>query len=132
MADGASSTVVDAFLAAILNATAPTTYGPVFIQLHVGAPGAAGTSNIAGNATRVTAGSNPGFTQAAFGDFTNLNNIPWTSVPSTETYTHVSIWSLATLGVFLASGSITANAVVIGDNFAIPVGDMAVVMPVAS
>ena len=52
MADGASSTVVNAFLASLLNGTAFTNYGTLYCQLHVGAPGSAGTSNVAGESTR--------------------------------------------------------------------------------
>ena len=52
MAAGASATVVDAFLASILNDVAFTLYGPVYVQLHTGAPGANGTANVAGESTR--------------------------------------------------------------------------------
>jgi hypothetical protein len=132
MAAGASATVVDAFLAAILNDQSFTSYGPVYVQLHTGAPGAAGTSNIAGESTRVSAGSNSAFGAPSGGSTTNSNAINWTSVSTAETYTYVSLWSASTGGTFLASGSITANAVGVGDNFSIPIGDMTVSMPVAA
>ena len=132
MADGASSTIVNALLASVLNDTAFTAYGPVYIQLHTGAPGAAGTSNIAGESTRVSAGSNSAFTAPSGGSCTNSNAITWLVVTTAETYTHVSIWSALTSGVFIASGSITANAVAIGDTFTIPIGDLTVSMPIAA
>lgn len=132
MAVGASATVVDAFLASILNDVAFTAYGPVYVQLHTGAPGAAGTSNIAGESTRESCGSNSAFAAPSGGSTTNSNAINWTSVSTAETYTDVSIWSAATGGVFIASGTITANAVEVGDNFSIPIGDMTVSMPVAA
>lgn len=131
MTDGASSTLVDEFLASTLNGAAFTPTGPVFVQLHTGAPGAAGTSNVAGNSTRQSAGSNPAFTGSG-GSKTNSNPIAWTSVSTGETYTHVSIWSAVSGGTFLASGSITANAVLPGDNFSIPAADATISMPVAS
>lgn len=132
MSDGASATVVNALLASILNDAAFTAFGPVFVQLHTGAPGAAGTSNVAGESTRQSAGANSAFAAPSAGSTTNSNAINWTSVTTAETYTHVSIWSALNAGTFLASGSITANAVGVGDNFSIPVGDMTVSMPVAA
>jgi hypothetical protein len=129
MADGASATVVNAFLASLLNGTAFTNYGTTFVQLHVGLPGAAGTSNAAGNTTRQASGT---FTAPSGGSSTNNAAVTWTNVNTAETYSHISIWSLASGGVFLASGSITANAVAIGDTFTIPISDITVSMPVAS
>lgn len=130
MTDGASSTVAAATLASVLNGAGFTSYGPVFVQLHIGAPGAGGTANVASNATRQSAGTNPGFSTGA--SVTNLNAVNWISVPTTETYTHVSLWSASSGGTFIASGAITANPVVSGDNFSIPVSDMAVSIPAAS
>ena len=129
MADGASSTVVNAFLASILNGTSFTNYGTTYVQLHVGAPGAAGTSNVAGNTTRIASGT---FTSPSGGSSTNNGAVTWTNVNTAETYSHISIWSAVSSGTFLASGSITANAVSIGDTFTIPIGDITVSMPVAA
>jgi outer membrane usher protein FimD/PapC len=132
VAAGASATVVDAFLASILNDASFTAYGPVYVQLHVGAPGAAGTSNVATESTRESAGSNSAFAAPSGGATTNLNAITWTSVAASETYTYVSLWSASSGGVFIASGSITANAVATGDTFTIPASDMAISMAVAA
>lgn len=129
MADGASSTLVNALLASILNGTAFTTYTNPYVQLHTGAPGSAGTSNVAGESTREQAA---GTFIISGGSTTNPDAVNWTSVSTAETYTNVSLWSLATGGTFLASGTITANAVEVGDNFSIPIGDMTISMPTAS
>ena len=51
---------------------------------------------------------------------------------TSETYTHVSLWSAATSGTFIASGSITAAAITAGQNFTIAAGGLAVSLPVAS
>ena len=131
MAAGISATVGDALLASILNDTAFTAYGPTYVQLHVGAPGSAGTANIAGESTRVTTGTTP-FASPSGGSTTNNNAINWTSVSTSETYTYVTLWSALTSGTFIASGTITASAVSVGDNFSIPIGDMTVSLPVAS
>lgn len=129
MADGASSTVVNAFLASLVNGTAFTNYGTLFVQLHTGTPGTAGTSNAAGNTTRQAAGT---FTAPSAGSSTNNAAVTWTNVNTAETYSHISLWSLASGGTFIASGSITANPVSIGDTFTIPIADITVSMPTAS
>ena len=129
MADGASATLVNAFLAAFLNGTTFTTYSAPYVQLHTGAPGANGTANVAGESVRQQATGT--FTISA-GSTTNPNPVNWTSVTTAETYTHISLWSAASSGTFLASGSITANAVSIGDNFSIPAADATISMPTAS
>lgn len=113
-----------------LDSTFPNT---CFAQLHVGAPGAAGTSNPAGETTRSAIGT---LTAAAVvsnvAGKSNSAAINWTSVTTAETYSHVSIWSAATSGTFLGSGAITASAVAVGDNFQIPIGDLTITQPVAS
>ena len=74
-----------------------------WIQLHTAAPGAAGTTAIAGNATRkqVTFGA------AAAGLKSNDTAISWTGaeVDSTEDYTHWTAWTLAAAGTFIMSGA---------------------------
>lgn len=129
MADGASTAMVNALLASFLNGTAPTTYSAPYVQLHTGSPGAAGTSNVAGNSTREQA---TGTWIISGGSSTNPAAVPWTNVSTAETYSHVSLWSASSGGTFLGSGSITANPVNVGDNFSIPIGDATISMPVAS
>ncbi len=129
MADGVSSTIANAWLASILNGTAPTTYTDPWVQLHTGAPGSAGTSNVAGESTREQL---TGTFTISGGSTTNPTAVNWTSVTTDETYTNVSLWSAASGGTFLASGTITATAVAVGNNFLIPVGDMTISIPVAA
>lgn len=97
-------------------------YDGYYVQLHTGDPGAAGTSNIAGNATRkqISLGSPSG------GAVSNDTAISWSSgeVDTSEDYTHWSLWSAATDGTFVWSGTLTANAVTSGDTFQIPIGDL--------
>ena len=131
MAVGVSATVGNAFLASILNDTAFTAYGPLYVQLHTGAPGPNGTANVAGESTRESSGSSP-FAAPSGGTTTSNNAVTWTDVSTDETYTDVSLWSLATSGVFVASGTITANAVETGDTFTIPAGDITVSIAIAS
>jgi hypothetical protein len=129
MAEGISSYAATAFLNAIGNNTslAVTT---AYIQLHTAAPGANGTANVAGNATRKSVS----FGSASGGAISNDAAIEWTSgeVDTSEDYTHWSLWTASTNGTFLMSGTITANAVTSGDEFTIPTGDLDIALTVAS
>lgn len=128
MAEGLSSTIAQNLLDLLFNATAYAGQATVYAKLHVGAPGAAGTSNAAVETTRkaVTMGA------ASGGAISNDAAVDWTAVAGTEDYTHVSLWTAAVAGTFIMSGTITANAVTAGDNFSLPIGDIDVTMPVAS
>jgi hypothetical protein len=129
MADNISAGVANAVLGLLLNGTAFAGYSVVYAQLHVGAPGPSGTANVAGNNVRQSAGA---FAAPSGGATTNSSPINWTSVSTSETYSHVSLWSAASGGTFVASGSITAGAILAGQNFQIPAGGMSVSLPVAS
>lgn len=100
----------------------------VFIQLHDGDPGAAGTANVATESDRVTVGS---YTVAA-GQMSNAAAAEWASVAATETYTHFSAWDAATLGACGFTGTITAPGVIAGDNFIIEIGDLVVTFALAA
>lgn len=131
MAYGLSAPVADDVLALILNGTAFSGFSEVYVLLHVGDPGASGTANVAGENTLEAAGS---FNAPSGGSTTNAAAINWTDVSTAETYTNVSLWSSSdtATGTFIASGTITASAVAVGDNFQIPAGDMTVSMITAS
>jgi hypothetical protein len=128
MADNISSGVANSVLGLLLNGSAFGGFAATYAQLHTGAPGAAGTTNIAGNNVRQAAGT---FTGSG-GSMTNSAAINWTSVSTSETYNHVSLWSASSGGTFIASGSITAGAILAGQNFQIPASGMSVTLPVAS
>jgi hypothetical protein len=113
----AGNTALDALLA---------TYS--FVKLHIGAPGAAGTSNPAVETTRKQAT----WAAAASGASSNTNLLSWTAVAASEDYTHFSVWTLAAAGVFGFSGTITANAVTAGDTFQVAIGDLDVSLVLAS
>lgn len=98
-------------------------------KLHIGAPGAAGTSNAAAETTRkqATWGS------AASGAISNVTTaLTWTNVAGSEDYTHISLWTASTAGTFGMSGAVTASPVTAGDTFVIAVGDLDGSLPVAS
>ncbi|MFF4536560.1 hypothetical protein [Streptomyces aureus] len=88
-----------------------------FVQLHTGDPGAAGTSNVsAGSSTRNTFI----FNSSSSGSALSLGTAPsaWTSGGSSETLTHISVWTASTSGTFLFSVALTASkAWASGDTF---------------
>lgn len=112
-----ASTALDALVAAY-----------PWLKLHTGAPGASAASNAAGNTTRkqVT------WAAASGGAVSNSALIQWTSVSTSEDYTHFSAWSASSGGNFGFSGTVTANAVTSGDTFEIAVGDLDVSVTLAS
>lgn len=125
MALGLSATIANGFLQWLFNATATgTAPANIWIQLHTADPGAAGTTAVAGNATRKDLTAAMG--TAASGAITNTSAITWTTgeVDTSEDYTHWSLFDASTAGTFLCSGTMTANAVTVGDEFTIPVGDL--------
>lgn len=125
MALGLSATIANDFLEWLCNASA-TSAAPtnIWIQLHIGDPGASGTANVAGNATRKDLTASMG--TAASGLISNNVAITWTSgeVDTSEDYTHWALFDASTAGTFLCSGTMTANAVTVGDEFTIPSGDL--------
>lgn len=95
-----------------------------FIQWHVGDPGAAGTSNLASNTTRVDSTGKWAAAGTAGATTTKATNASMsvTNVPASEEYTHYSLWTLASGGAFGESGTVTANALTAGDNVSVASG----------
>ena len=88
----------------------------VYVKLHTGDPGEAGTSNAATEATRklVT------FSAAASGSMAASATVEWTNVSTTETYSHFSLWDASTAGNSLWTGALSSSAAVTaGDTFQI-------------
>lgn len=129
MAVGLAGTVAQSMLNAFLNATAYTGPASLFIKLHIGDPGAAGTANPAANTTRQAASFG---TATTGGVCSNDAAVTWTNVPNAEDYTHASVWDNVSAGTFQGSGTITANAVGVGDDFTLPIGDLDVTLNVAA
>lgn len=127
MAVGWASATAASILDALGNATAWSVATP-YIKLHVGDPGASGTANAATETTRKLVS----FGAASGGAISNDAALTWTAVAGSEDYTHFSLWDASTAGNFLASGTVTANAVTAGDTFTIPIGDLDLTLAVAS
>lgn len=95
---------------AILNVYRATTYTgiSVFVKLHTGDPGAAGTAN----ASAVTTRNALTFNAPSAGSMT-LSALAAYSMTASETITHVSIWDASSAGNFVESAALTAGVPVI-------------------
>ena len=117
MGTAGANTALDALVAAY-----------TWVKLHVGAPGAAATSNAAVETTRKQAT----WRASASGATSQSNALTWTNVAGSEDYTHFSVWTASTAGTFGFSGTITANPVTAGDTFTIAIDDLDVSYTLAS
>lgn len=91
--------------------TAGSAYSAVagtFIQLHTADPGAAGTSAVSvGSTTRNSAT----FAASSSGSALALSGTPtaWTNGGTSETLTHISVWTASSAGTFLFSVALTVS-----------------------
>lgn len=105
---------------ATLGAAATPPAVSLFVQLHTGAPGIDGLSNIATENTRKAMS----FGAAALGIAATDTEIEWTALPATETFSHVSIHDLVTGGDCWYQGALNASVpVTAGGTFKFLVGD---------
>lgn len=118
-----SNYLEDKLLDLVFNATSYAGQSTVYVKLHTGDPGEAGTGNAAGETTRQAAT----FGSSSSGSVANDADIVWTNVSTSETYSHISLWDNATVGNHLWYGALTApKAVTAGDNFSIATGSLTV------
>lgn len=87
------------------NGTSYTAPAAVYAKLHLGDPGEDGTSNAAAETTRKEVQFG-----AASGGVISLSNAPsWTSYPSGESVTYISLWDHLSAGNCLGSGALAAT-----------------------
>jgi len=127
MATGISSYLADAWLDALGNNTS-FAVGTAYVKLHVGDPGANGTSNAATETTRKSVS----FGAASAGSIASDADISWTNIAGSQDATHFTAWDNVSAGNFLFSGTITANAYTAGDTFTISSGSLTVSLTLAS
>jgi hypothetical protein len=127
MATGISSYLAGAWLDALGNNTSYAV-ATVYVKLHVGDPGANGTSNAATETTRKAAS----FAAASAGSLASDADITWTNIAGSQDATHFTAWDNVSAGNFLFSGTITANAYTAGDTFTITSGSLTVSLTLAS
>lgn len=129
MAVGLAPATANAILDALCRSVAWTEPAELWVKLHIGDPGAAGTANAATETTRKQATFG---TAASAGSISNTLAMTWTSVAGSEDYTHASVWDASTAGTFVFSGTITADAVTATNTFTIDVGGITVSLAVAA
>lgn len=100
-----------------------------WVQLHIGAPGSAGTSNTATETTRKQVTS---WTTAAGGSISSGNALTWTSIAGSQDATQFTTWTASTAGTFGYSGVVTANSYNAGDTLTIAAGALSVTVLLAS
>jgi hypothetical protein len=127
MATGISNYLANKWLDALGNATA-FSVTTAYVKLHIGDPGAAGTSNAATETTRKSAS----FAAATNGAIASDADITWTNIAGSEDATHFTAWDNATTGNFLFSGTITGNPYTAGDTYTIASGALSVSLTIAS
>lgn len=125
MADGIAVAMANSMLTTLTTSPANT-----FAQLHTGAPGSAGTSNVSSVTTRkaVTWASPSGGAVSANGTLPS-----WTSWAGTspETETDLSFWTASTSGTFDMSMQLSASVTMLtGDSLTLT--SVTVTIPTAS
>jgi hypothetical protein len=107
MTVGKAAATANSYLNVFRN-TAYSAIAQVFVQLHVGDPGAAGTANVSALTTR-----NEVTWNAPAGGSMTLNTLASFSMTASETISHVSLWTAAAAGTFLQSAALTAAVPVV-------------------
>lgn len=128
MAVGYSSFFADAAMNAACNNTSFALASGLFLKLHIGDPGAAGTANAATHTTRTAVS----FGVASGAAVANDATITIASLSGSQDATHFTLWDNSTAGNFIWSGTITANAYIAGDTLEFAVGDLDLTMTPAS
>lgn len=105
---------------------APSSVTNVYVKLHTGDPGEAGTANASAETDRQEAT----FGAASGGVATNDNTLTWAAWNAgAENITHVSFWDNSTAGNCLGSGANTGNqAVADGNDFVLGAGDITITL----
>ena len=127
MAHGLSAYLCNSWLDALANNTSYAV-AQVYIKLHTGDPGAAGTANAATETTRKAAS----FGVAVAGAMNSDADISWTNIAGSQDASHFTAWDNLTVGNFLFSGTITANPYTAGDTYTISSGNLSASLTVAS
>lgn len=127
MATGMSAHLANSLLNALGNNTAYSVTA-VYVQLHIGDPGTAGTANAATETTRKAVS----FAGASAGSIVSDADVSWTNISGSQDATHFSAWDGLTGGSFLFSGTITGNPYTAGDTYTIASGSFTTSLTLAS
>lgn len=106
MTAGMAATIANGWLNQLRN-TSASAIATVFVKLHTGDPGSAGTANAAAVTTR-----NQVTWAAASGGSMALSALSAYSMTTAETISHISFWDASTAGTFLGSAALSASKTV--------------------
>lgn len=112
---------------ALLSGTAmPTT---LYVKGHIGDPGDSGLNNAAGETTRkaVTLGT-PSSVAGAY-EAANTSLVEWLNASTSETWTHVTLWSASSGGTCWFVDNPADIVIVAGNTISIDVGALVVRFP---
>ena len=117
MTVGLSTTnTADKLLNSVAGVGTTFTAGSVYVKLHTGDPGSAGTANASAVTTRVAAT----FTASSAGTKSLASMASTYAMTTTETISHISLHDAATAGNFLWSVALTTSKSVInGDTLSL-------------
>ena len=127
MATGMSAHLADSLLNALGNNTAYSVTN-VYVQLHIGDPGTAGTADPATETTRKAVS----FAGASAGSIASDADVSWTNISGSQDATFFTAWDALTGGSFLFSGTITGNPYTAGDTYTISSGSFTTSLTLAS
>jgi len=127
MATGMSAYLANSLLNALGNNTAYAVTN-VYVKLHVGDPGAAGTSNAATETTRKAVS----FAGASAGSIASDADVTWTNISGSQDATFFTAWDSIDAASFLFAGTITGNPYTAGDTYTISSGSFVTSLTVAS
>jgi hypothetical protein len=111
MADGLSAVNLANAWLNVLRTTTFTGVSTLYVQLHTGAPGASGTSNVSSVTTRMLVT----FNAASAGAMSESNTPSWATWAGTngEVVTDISVWSASTSGTFYFSVQLSSSATMV-------------------
>lgn len=107
-----TSNLANKILDHLRGGTAWTQPSGLYVKLHIGDPGSAGTSN----ASAVTTRSQATFAAAASGAIALTGTNPSWTMTASETISHVSVWDASTSGNFLWSVALSASKAVVSSD----------------
>jgi hypothetical protein len=106
MTAGVAATTANGWLNTWRN-TAASAVATVYVKLHVGDPGSAGTANAAAVTTR-----NQATWSSPSGGSMALSTLSAYSMTTAETISHISFWDASSAGNFLGSAALSSSKTV--------------------
>lgn len=130
MTAGLKASIANGLLDSLGNNTAAPAQTAFYAKLHIGDPGAAGSTSAAVETTRQSVS----FGAASAGSMANDALVTWTAVSTTETVTHVSYWDHISAGAFIGSCALASSkALTAGDDAKFAIGALTLaITPIAA